>query len=113
MTTHPAHQSLETIPEARLVGEGSPLHSAYLLCERLETLSRMNDAEGELTLEHVNTILGLYGVECARLSNGHLLYYVNRGDSYAVTITFKRDRLQQFKLEAWGDVVEAGGLSYD
>lgn len=87
----------------------SPLEAAYMLAMRLEKRERLSNNEGEEILDELNTVLSLHGVECASFASGTSLLYINRGDTYAKTITFCKDRSPQFRLEAWGDVVEKGG----
>lgn len=86
----------------------SPLGHALALANGWGHLSHIG---GERILEHMSAMLGLYGVESITNLKGEAgpLYYINRGDTYAQTLTFRPLRSPQFALEAWGDVVEKEG----
>ena len=61
----------------------------------------------ELKLEAINRIIKGYGVEYVR-GNGYRspeFYYVNQGDTYALTVVFMKCR---YIVASWGGIVERG-----
>lgn len=66
-------------------------------------------ADYMLKLVAINEILGLHGVEYIPAGRGKrspAFYYLNTGDSYAVTIL--RFGPNQYRVGSWGDQVERG-----
>lgn len=59
----------------------------------------------EQVAEALNEILGGFGVEGCRLTNGKACEYINRGDTYTTTLLFDY-RTRTWKLTCWGDWVE-------
>lgn len=57
----------------------------------------------------LNEVIGGYGVECLERNGEPVAYYVNQGDTYAVTLIRKLDT-GSILVTSWGDFAESNRL---
>ncbi len=73
-------------------------------CRKALHLTRSIHLNGR-RLRAINRLLGMHGLEVARLRNGTTGFiYCNSGDSYACTVVLFASGT--FRVTSWGDIVE-------